>query len=386
MLRVLSGTIGGIPQAQWRLASQWGLSDLERFRKIEWPALKRVIPGLLALVFLLCFTSFSLVLMLGGGPAVTTLEVSIYTALRFDFDMPMAGKLALLQLMICAGVVILLTMLTGRSWAGAAGRAGQTVPQRGDNAISTRVADAIVLVIFVCIAVFPLFAILWRGIGPQLVAVLAWPAFWRATLTSLAIALLSGVLATGIALVLATARSRRAVAGLAVWPLDLAISLYLAVSAIVLGTGMFILLRTFADVFLLAPFLVMLGNMLVALPFAYRILEGRLASLAASQDRLCAALDIRGWRRFRLVTLPALAPEIGFAAGLSSALSLGDMTIVALFGSQQFQTLPWLLYQTMARYRAGEAAALALLLLCLTLLLFTVFILAAKLAGRRNHA
>ena len=386
MLRVLSGAIGGIPQAQWRLASQWGLSDLERFRKIEWPALKRVIPGLLALVFLLCFTSFSLVLMLGGGPAVTTLEVSIYTALRFDFDMPMAGKLALLQLMICAGVVILLTMLTGRSWAGAAGRAGQTVPQRGDNAISTRVADAIVLVIFVCIAVFPLFAILWRGIGPQLVAVLAWPAFWWATLTSLAIALLSGVLATGIAFVLATARSRRVVACLAVWPLDLAISLYLAVSAIVLGTGMFILLRTVADVFLLAPFLVMLGNMLVALPFAYRILEGRLASLAASQDRLCAALDIRGWRRFRLVTLPALAQEIGFAAGLSSALSLGDMTIVALFGSQQFQTLPWLLYQTMARYRAGEAAALALWLLCLTLLLFTMFVLAAKLAGRRNHA
>ena len=92
MLRVLSSTLGGIPQAQWRLAAQWGLSDLERFAKIEWPTLKRVIPGLLALVFLLCFTSFSLVLMLGGGPAVTTLEVSIYTALRFDFDLPMAGS------------------------------------------------------------------------------------------------------------------------------------------------------------------------------------------------------------------------------------------------------------------------------------------------------
>ena len=62
------------------------------------------------------------------------------------------------------------------------------------------------------------------------------------------------------------------------------------------------------------------------------------------------------------------------------------MTIVALFGSQQFQTLPWLLYQTMARYRAGEAAALALLLLCLTLLLFTIFIVASKMAGRRADA
>ena len=243
-----------------------------------------------------------------------------------------------------------------------------------------------ILAIFVCVTVLPLFAILWRGIGPQLAAVLAWPAFWQATVTSLAIAVLSGLLATGIALILASARSRRAVASLAVWPLDLAISLYLAVSAIVLGTGMFILLRTVADVFLLAPLLVLLGNMLVSLPFAYRILEGRLASLASTQDRLCAALDIRGWRRFSLVTLPALAPEIGYAAGLSSALSLGDMTIVALFGSQQFQTLPWLLYQTMARYRAGEAAALALLLLCLTLLLFTLFVLSAKLAGRRNHA
>ena len=386
MLRVLSGALGGIPQAQWRLAAQWGLSDRDRFRQIEWPALKRVIPGLLALVFLLCFTSFSLVLMLGGGPAVTTLEVSIYTALRFEFDMPMAGRLALLQLAICAVVVVLLTMLTGRSWGAGTGATGQTVPQRGDNGISARIADAAVLGVFVCITVLPLIAILWRGIGPQLLSVLAWPAFWQAALTSLAIAVMSGILASATALLLAAARARRAVAGLAVWPLDLAISLYLAVSAIVLGTGLFILLRTVADVFLIAPFLVMLGNMLVALPFAYRILEGRLASLAAAQDRLCAAFDIRGWRRFRLVTLPALAPELGYAAGLSAALSLGDMTIVALFGSQQFQTLPWLLYQTMARYRAGEAAALALLLLCLTLLLFTIFIVASKIAGRRADA
>ena len=81
------------------------------------------------------------------------------------------------------------------------------------------------------------------------------------------------------------------------------------------------------------------------------------AALSAAHDRLCAGLGIMGWRRFRLVTLPAIMPDIGFAAGLASALSIGDMTIIALFGSQQFQTLPWLLYQTMARYRAGEAAA-----------------------------
>ena len=125
--------------------------------------------------------------------------------------------------------------------------------------------------------------------------------------------------------------------------------------------------------------------MLVALPFAYRVIQGKMAMLARSQDRLCASLDLRGWRRFRLVTFPALAPELGFAAGLSAALSLGDMTIIALFGSQHFQTLPWLLYQTMARYRAEDAAALALLLFVLTLLLFGVFVKGAVLLRRRLY-
>jgi thiamine transport system permease protein len=84
--------------------------------------------------------------------------------------------------------------------------------------------------------------------------------------------------------------------------------------------------------------------------------------------------------------LPALAPELGYAAGLSAALSLGDMTVIALFGSQQFQTLPWLLYQTMARYRSGEAAALALLLLCLTVGIFLLFHLMSRKIESKTHA
>ena len=386
MLRVLNGALASVPASQWRLSAQWGLSEWDRFRQIEWPALRPVIPGLLALVFLLCFTSFSLILMLGGGPAVTTLEVNIYTALRFDFDMALAGKLALLQLVICGVVVVLLTRLTGRSWAATPRRAIAVPAQRGDTSTLCHATDGLALALFIIITMLPVIAILLRGLGPHLMVVTEWPAFRRALITSLFIALSSGSLATIIALILASARTRRSNAGLAVWPLDLSISLYLAVSAIVLGTGLFILLRQVADVFLLAPLLVMLGNMLIALPFAYRVLEGRLAALAAAHDRLCAGLGLRGWHRLRRVTLPAIAPELGFAAGLSSALSLGDMTIVALFGSQQFQTLPWLLYQTMARYRAGEAAALSLWLLGLTLLLFMGFTLAARMLGRRHHA
>ena len=385
MLRVLTGALAGVPPAQWRQAAQWGLSGWERFRLIEWPAMRRVVPGLLALVFLVCFTSFSLILMLGGGPAVTTLEVSIYTALRFDFDMQQAAKLAILQILICGAVVIGLTRLGGRSWAATSRSPDRMLMQCGDDRPVVRGMDAGILLVFCLIAVAPLLAVIVRGLGPHLIEVAGWPAFRRAMTTSLSIAMVSGVVTTALALILAISRTRRVVAKLPVWQLELSISLYLAVSAIVLGTGLFIMLRPFADVFALAPFLVLLGNVLVSLPFAYRVLEGRVAALSAAHDRLCAGLGIMGWRRFRLVTLPAIMPDIGFAAGLASALSIGDMTIIALFGSQQFQTLPWLLYQTMVRYRAGEAAALSLWLLGLTLLLFFAFTVASRLmAGRRN--
>jgi thiamine transport system permease protein len=46
---------------------------------------------------MLCATSFTLVLVLGGGPAATTLEVAIYQALRFDFDPGRAVLLSFIQ-------------------------------------------------------------------------------------------------------------------------------------------------------------------------------------------------------------------------------------------------------------------------------------------------
>ena len=60
---------------------------------------------------MLCITSFTIVLTLGGGPAATTLEVAIYQALRFDFDPARAVALTLLQIALTAIVMLVLTRL-----------------------------------------------------------------------------------------------------------------------------------------------------------------------------------------------------------------------------------------------------------------------------------
>ena len=52
------------------------------------------------------------------------------------------------------------------------------------------------------------------------------------------------------------------------------------------------------------------------------------------------------------------------------ALSLGDLGVIALFGSDAVQTLPYLLFNRLGSYRTADAAGLALLLgvLCMALM------------------
>ena len=51
----------------------------------------------------------------------------------------------------------------------------------------------------------------------------------------------------------------------------------------------------------------------------------------------------------------------------SLALSLGDLGVIAIFGSQDVQTLPYLILQRMGSYRTQDAAGLALLLCVMTM-------------------
>ena len=106
--RVLLIALESIPDTNWRLARQLGMRPFAIWRFIEWPSVRNQLPGLALLIFTLCFTSFAIVMTLGGGPAATTIEVAIYQALRFDFDLPLAVALACMQLSIC----LLLTLLS----------------------------------------------------------------------------------------------------------------------------------------------------------------------------------------------------------------------------------------------------------------------------------
>ncbi|CCJ96456.1 Thiamin ABC transporter, transmembrane component [Cronobacter malonaticus 681] len=94
---------------------------------------------------------------------------------------------------------------------------------------------------------------------------------------------------------------------------------------------------------------------------------------------LCASLEIRGLNRLRLVETRALRVPLAQAMAFACVLSIGDFGVVALFGNEDFRTLPFYLYQQIGAYRSDAGAVTALLLLLLCFLLFTLI---EKLPGR----
>jgi thiamine transport system permease protein len=100
---------------------------------------------------------------------------------------------------------------------------------------------------------------------------------------------------------------------------------------------------------------------------------------AVRYGMLCNSLGISGFTRLRVVELRALKRPLAQALAFACVLSIGDFGVVALFGNDDFRTLPFYLYQQIGAYRSQDGAVTALLLLALCFVLFTVI---EKLPGR----
>jgi len=360
-----------VPAEHLRLASVMGFNRRAMWRHIEGPMLARVVPGALAVVFLICLTSFAVALTLGGGPRATTLELAIYQAFRFDFDLGRAALLALVQAGLGLAALLALAGLTLPGIAmGGLDRAAPPPP--GGLA---RLTDGAAILLVAGFLLVPLSLVVLRGV-PHLAGLPA--PVWIAALQSLKVAALSVVLlalSTG-ALALAALWSHRA----SPWLEGAGMSALLA-SPMVIGTGLFIIAFPFVAPSRLALPVTAVVNAAMALPFALRAVLPALRGAEADYGRLSVALGLGARAHLRLVLWPRLRRPVGFALGLGAALSMGDLGVIVLFAQAGGETLPMQLHRLMGAYRTQDAAGAALLLLVLSL---SVFVVLERLIGGKE--
>ena len=107
-LRIISNSWQNLSPDLGQAALMLGASPWRVFWHITLPLIRPGIMAAAVLVFIFCFTSFGVILIL-GGPRYATLEVEIYRQAVNMFNLPVAAALALIQIIFTFGLMWLYT-------------------------------------------------------------------------------------------------------------------------------------------------------------------------------------------------------------------------------------------------------------------------------------
>ena len=358
-------------------AATLGAGPWRRFREVTLPLLAPALCASAAIVFLFSFTSFGIVLIL-GGPGYSTLETEIYDQAVQIFDLRAAAVLSLVQLVCVVLAVAATTRFETRLAVRGQLRAEQDVLRRP----STLSAKALIAASLGGLALFlglPLAALVerslavdsghgfgaYRALTRPTASLLATP--WEAILNSLVYATEATAIAVtvgGLA-AFAIARSRQARTRL----LDGLLILPLGASAVMLGFGFVIAFDRSPIDFRSAPWIVPVAQALVATPFVVRIVVPTLRAIDERQREAAAMLGAPPARVWREVHLPIALRALAVAAGFAFAISLGEFGATVFLARPDRPTLPVAIFRFLSRpgeLNAAEADALAVVLMVLT--------------------
>jgi thiamine transport system permease protein len=334
------------------------------------------------LVFCYCFTSFGIILLL-GGPGVATLETEIWRQAVRLVDFSAAGLLALLQLAATAVLMALYARLQRRLAAAmrqVPAAAVRRRPPAGAAGTWRRIAVATFGYGTAALVTVPLAAIVagslttragfsfdaWTSLFRNATGSLFWTSPLAAGRSSILFAAGALVLALAIGLPAAYAgagaalrEGRRATGGNAL--LDLALLLPLGTSAVTLGFGFLVALDRPPIDLRASPLLVPIAHALVALPLVTRSLAGPVAALDPRLGEAAAVLGAGRWRAWRAVDLPVLGRAIAAAAVFAFTVSIGEFAASSLLARPEFATIPVVIYNRLGTPGAlNRAQALAM--------------------------
>lgn len=365
-----------------------GASPRQALSKVTLPLLRPSILTAALLVFLFDFTSFGVILMV-GGPYFATLEVAIYQQTMSLFNLPLAGLLAVTQL-LCTFVITwiygkangerripLIPKLTSESLH----RAGTT---------AEKAAIFVMNLLLVLLLVLPLMALVVRSFLTLQADASVWGSYTTgftihnytqlfqntsqsyfyvppaaAALNSILFALAT----TFFSLVIGTlavyamynnSRSRR-------W-LDALITLPLGASAVTLGLGFVLTFDKAPFDVAHFPLLIPIAHSLVATPFVVRTLQPVLNSIPASLRQAAGVLGASPAKVWRNVDVPLLRRSLLVAAIFAFTISLGEFGATSFLARPETPTLPVAIYRFISmpgESNYGQALAMSTLLLLL---------------------
>ena len=370
-----------------------GASPAQAFRWVTWPRLWPAVAAASSIVFLFCFTSFGVVLVL-GGPTRATLETEVWRHAVFRGDLASATALALVQLAAVVAMVVVTNRLQRRR--AVAQRVVRRVPPlRASGRLLAANLALLGVVLGLPIAVLVERSLIRGRSGG------GWGVFTLdhygaladrlsllpvSALGALRNSLVFAVVAAGLAVVVGGLASVVVVHGRRTLAraFDLGMMLPLGASAVTVGFGMLIALSEPPLDFRSSRWLVPVAHALIGVPFVMRVVVPTLRGIDVRLREAAATLGAAPARVRREIDMPIAARALAVGAGFSFAVSLGE------FGATSFLprhpdrlTAPLALFRLLSQpgdALRGQAMALAVVLMLVTAL----SVLAIEGWGRRG--
>lgn len=377
VIRTVGGFWESLNPALTEAGRVLGAHGLRLFRTVTLPLLVPSITAAGLLIFLFCFTSFGVVLIL-GGLRYATIEVEIYRQAISYFNLPVAAALCLIQMALTFIVMSWYTRVQARAALPLEMRPEMSPEMsRARHAHGWRQRAIVValLVGTVLMLIAPLLALAWRSFtlggngfttqfytalseNPRQSAFFVPPlaAVRNSVLYASATTMLSLLLGVSAAYLLTHRRNRLTAV------LDPLFLLPLGTSAVTLGFGFIVTMGAWLTSFWLVP----VAHTLIAMPFVIRTFLPALRSVDPRLREAAAVLGAPPAQVWRSVDLPILRRALLVAAAFAFTISLGEFGATLLISRPETPTMPVVIYRYLGQpglLNYGQALAMSTILM-----------------------
>lgn len=350
-----------------------GASRWRAFVEVDLPLVRPALAAAASIVFLFTFTSFGVVLLLGGIRRAT-IEVEIWRQTAFFLDLPTAAALAVLQLAAVVASLAVYGKLQERVTplqlrpAAAVMRRPVTFADRAFLGANLAVMAGLLGAPIVVLVHRSLDTT--RGIGFGFYQALGTnprgSALSVAPTEAIANSLLFAAIATVIALAAGTVSAAAVVYRRSALGLDTLLMLPLGTSAVTLGLGLILALDKPPLDLRDWPGLLPIAHALVGLPFVVRIVVPALRAIDPQLREAAAVLGASPLRARWEVDVPLAARAVLVAAGFAFAVSLGEFGATLFLVRFDNPTMPIAIARLLSQpgtLNVGQAAAMSTLLM-----------------------
>jgi thiamine transport system permease protein len=384
VVRVVSSLWRRIHPSTEEAARSLGAHGLRLFWRVTLPQILPAILSAAALVFIFCLLSFAVVLVLGGGPRYTTLEVEVYRLAKVSLDLKTGSALALIGAIISLVFLYAYIKLQQRSSFAEQMTEDPEKPRLAGVLGSVRgVFYLLYLLLMALVILAPMVTVvaysfqLRSGWGQQAVS-LEWyrrilsvgGPYLRSVANSLFFAVMTMLLSVPLGTVLAYVGARSRFAGSRF--LEALMMLPIGISSIILGLGYLKAYQQLPWPIVGRWYAIVFAHTVIAYPFVIRVASATFRKMKSSLAEAARSLGAGPWRLFWHLELPLARSALITGAAFAFGISVGEINASLMLYNERLITIPVMIYRLIGSYNFIGACAMGSVLMLFCFLAFLI--------------